>query len=108
MSTFLSEIKHRVWSRKKVRSEVKGYCFCHAQDAARAVDGGGLRIAFGDLDDNKVKKVEVGNLVRKILENKGSKLIGAATARQDWGFRNSIGSGDPLHKKFNWRPVTPI
>ena len=30
-----------------------GYCFYHGQDLERAVDGGGLRLAFGPIDPNR-------------------------------------------------------
>lgn len=60
--------------RAKERSKVKGYCFYHGQDVERAIDGGGLMIAFGDLDGDKLKKVEIGNIVRGMLESQGFKV----------------------------------
>ena len=53
------------------RKEIKGYCFYHGQDVERAVAGGGLMIAFGDLDDDKTKKMEIGRLVKDALQNFG-------------------------------------
>jgi hypothetical protein len=52
------------------RKGVKGYCFYHEQDVQRAVAGGGLMIAFGDLDDDKVQ-TEVGRVVKGVLEAAG-------------------------------------
>lgn len=50
------------------RSGVIGYCFYHGQDVERAVAGGGLFIAFGDLDGDTSQKIEVGTAVREILQ----------------------------------------
>jgi len=49
----------------------KGYCFYHEQDVERAVDGGGLTIAFGDLDGDKAKCTEIGYAVKQVLEKHG-------------------------------------
>jgi Domain of unknown function (DUF6891) len=54
--------------RERGRSGVIGYCFYHGQDVERAVGGGGLFIAFGDLDSDKSQKAEVGAAVREILQ----------------------------------------
>ena len=53
------------------RTGTKGYCFYHGQDLERAVAGVGLMIAFGDLDDDKLKKTEVGHLVKDVLQESG-------------------------------------
>lgn len=53
---------------KRGRAGVKGYCFYHGQDLERAIDGGGLMIAFGDLDDDKIQKTEVGKFVSDVLK----------------------------------------
>lgn len=47
------------------------YCFYHGQDVDRAVDGGGLLIAFGDLKDNKAERAKIGHVVRQELEAQG-------------------------------------
>ena len=53
------------------RTGIKGYCFYHGQAMERAVAGGGLMVAFGDLDADKLKKTEIGHLVKKVLEESG-------------------------------------
>ena len=51
--------------------QVKGYCFYHEQDVGRAVDGYGLWVAFGDLDNTESGKRAVGQLVKTELERQG-------------------------------------
>ena len=51
--------------------KVKGYCFYHAQDVARAVDGDGLWLAYGDLADTASGKRAIGELVKVELERQG-------------------------------------
>ena len=53
------------------REEIKGYCFYHGQDVERAVGGGGLMLAYGDLDADDAGKKEVGTLICAALENAG-------------------------------------
>ncbi len=67
MSDGLGDVGQAVDERG--RSHVKGYCFYHGQDVERAVAGGGLMLAFGDLDDDKAKKTEIGKLVKETLES---------------------------------------
>jgi hypothetical protein len=50
------------------RSGIKGYCFYHGQDLERAVNGGGLWIAFGDLDGITEQKKAVGEQIKACLE----------------------------------------
>lgn len=57
--------------RQRGRTEIQGYCFYHRQDVDRAIDGGGLMIAFGDLDDDKTQKTQVGELVQVVLQEVG-------------------------------------
>lgn len=53
------------------RRKVKGYCFYHAQDVARAVDGYGLMLAYGDIADTAKGKRAIGELVKAELERQG-------------------------------------
>ena len=46
----------------------RGYCFYHGQDTERAVDGGGLMLAFGSFDDDPRAKASIGELVRDALK----------------------------------------
>ncbi len=54
--------------RERGRSGITGYCFYHWQDIERAVQGLGLWLAFGDLDDNKTAKVDIGKVIKEMLE----------------------------------------
>ncbi|MFL5341453.1 MAG: DUF6891 domain-containing protein [Gemmataceae bacterium] len=54
--------------RERGKKGVKGYCFYHGQDVERAVAGGGLFVAFGDLGEDKTKKTEIGHLVKAVLQ----------------------------------------
>lgn len=56
---------------ERVPGSVRGYCFYHGQDVERAVDGGGLLIAFGDLRADPAAKLGIGNLVKQALEVEG-------------------------------------
>jgi hypothetical protein len=57
--------------RTRGRKGVNGYCFYHGQDLERAVTGGGLWLAFGDFDNDRDSKIEIGRSVRRILEQLG-------------------------------------
>jgi len=58
------------------KNRVRGFCFYHGQDVERAVDGGGLWIAFGGLNDkDKAKKVEAGSAVKQALEAQGLAVV---------------------------------
>jgi hypothetical protein len=50
-----------------------GYCFYHGQDLERAVNGGGLMLAFGDIEADPAKKKEVGNEICVALAKAGFK-----------------------------------
>lgn len=69
MSDGLSDVAEVLHERG--RSDIKGYCFYHGQDLERGVAGDGLMIAFGDLDDDRTKKSEIGEIVKQILEQSG-------------------------------------
>ncbi|HEX8507041.1 MAG TPA: hypothetical protein VF630_16875 [Hymenobacter sp.] len=53
------------------REGIRGYCFYHGQDLARAVDGQGLTLAFGGLDDEAEHKIAVGQAVQAALREVG-------------------------------------
>lgn len=48
-----------------------GYCFYHGQDVERAIDGHGLMIAFGELDNDPDLGLEVGHRVVDALRDAG-------------------------------------
>jgi hypothetical protein len=53
-----------------------GYCFYHGQDLDRAVQGGGLFLAFGPIDpkDEESRGAEVGNAIRDELVRVGLRV----------------------------------
>jgi len=53
------------------RDNVIGYCFYHGQDLERAVHGGGIMLAFGDLDDDDTKKLQIAEIVKATVEEHG-------------------------------------
>ncbi|MFI8619283.1 DUF6891 domain-containing protein [Acidovorax sp. NPDC077693] len=61
-----------------------GYCFFHGQDLARAIDGGGLFLAFGPLDASKEGSdgLRVGNLVADELRRAGFEVCWDGTFDQ--------------------------
>jgi len=69
MSDGISDVAEALHERG--RDGVRGYCFYHGQDLERAVNGGGLMLAFGDLDDNKEQKKQIGSLVKEVVESFG-------------------------------------
>ena len=56
------------------KNHYHGFCFYHGQDVEGAVDGRGLMIAFGSLENEEQKSVEVGNLLLSSLNNAGFKV----------------------------------
>ncbi|MDB5331472.1 MAG: hypothetical protein JWP03_2623 [Phycisphaerales bacterium] len=56
---------------KRGRDVCKGYCFYHGQDLDRVVNGKGLWLAFGDLENDKDGKTAIGNLVKETFESFG-------------------------------------
>lgn len=48
-----------------------GYCFYHEQDIERALENDVLFLAFGDLDDLDVQKIEVGKKIVEIIKKNG-------------------------------------
>lgn len=50
---------------------VKGYCYYHAQDMERAMDGQPLFVGFGDFDNDDNSALETGKKVVKALEAYG-------------------------------------
>lgn len=51
-----------------------GYCFYHGQDLERAVDGGGLMIAFDHVDGDVPDKLAIATALKEELERVGFKL----------------------------------
>ncbi|MFZ6875773.1 DUF6891 domain-containing protein [Undibacterium sp. Di27W] len=49
----------------------RGYCFYHGQDVERAVVGGGIFLAFGDMNNTEEGKLELAELIKTILQSHG-------------------------------------
>lgn len=72
MSDGITEVADSMYERRrKGVKNIQGYCFYHSQDVERAVAGGGLMVAFGDLDDNNSQKTKIGQLVKDVLQEFG-------------------------------------
>lgn len=95
-----------------------GYCFYHGQDVERAVDGAGLTIAFGDLQDRDAAGLEVGRAVAAALSAGGFDVVWDGSMKTridlpnlDWQRRGPPGSASPpapepdkaVGKKAGWR-----
>lgn len=52
-----------VWHSGGKSPKVVGYCFYHEQDTERAVKGGGLMLAFGEIRGDQIKAVEIGKRI---------------------------------------------
>ncbi|RYX93881.1 MAG: hypothetical protein EOO28_17080 [Comamonadaceae bacterium] len=73
-----------------------GYCFYHGQDTERAVEGHGVMVAFGDLKDDPIRGVAVGQRVAGALRNAGFAVAWDGTDKSrinlpeiDWKRRNA-------------------
>ena len=69
MSDGFTEVSEELYQRAGER--INGFCFYHGQDLERAVDGGGLMLAYADLEDNEANKRKVGQQIRSTLEKHG-------------------------------------
>lgn len=67
----LTEVSEEYEAAGAEASGVTGYCFYHQQDVERAIEGHGLLIAFGDIDGDPVKGVEIGRRVARAIEQSG-------------------------------------
>ena len=56
-------------TRSKTPVSFQGYCFYHSQDLDRVLDGNGLSLAFGGLDE--VEASQIGQRVDGILREQG-------------------------------------
>ncbi len=64
------------------RENFRGFCFYHGQDLERAVNGSGLLIAFGDLDEIEADMIAVGRTVVATLAKHGFKTEWDGTAKK--------------------------
>jgi hypothetical protein len=73
MSDGYSDVAEAVAERGRT---YHGYVFFHGQDVERAIDGHGLTLAFGNIDDDPAKTVAIGKAV--------SAALAAADFATDW------------------------
>lgn len=76
-----------------------GYCFYHGQDVERAVQGHGVMVAFGDLNDDSERGCAIGRRVCAALANAGFEVSWDGTEATridipsfDWKRRHSSAS----------------
>lgn len=67
---------------EKPKGSFHGFCFYHGQDLARAVDGMGLMLGFGDLADDDSRTVAVGHTIQRALQDAGFETTWDGTADQ--------------------------
>lgn len=71
-------------------SGVEGYCFYHLQDLERAIDGHGLMLAFGAIDGNRTKGVEIGQRICAAVANAGFRTTWDGTVDQRINIDNIV------------------
>lgn len=64
------------------KSGVAGYCFYHWQDLESVVDGGGLWLAFGDIEGDDTRGVAIGERVVSTLARHGLAAVWPGTITQ--------------------------
>jgi hypothetical protein len=62
------------------KDNYQGYCFYHGQDVEGAMEGHGLMIAFGHLNDDPTRTVEIGKAVSASLEAAGLEVVWDSSA----------------------------
>jgi hypothetical protein len=71
LSDGTSDVSEAYRERGGKSSGISGYCFYHGQDVERAVAGQGLDLAFGDIDGDAAKGVEIGRRIVAELTRQG-------------------------------------
>jgi hypothetical protein len=67
----LTEVSEEYHAAGAEASGVVGYCFYHQQDVEHAIEGHCLLIAFGDIDGDPVRGVEIGRRVAEAIAQSG-------------------------------------
>jgi len=74
----------------KSGKNVRGYAFYHMQDTESAVEGGGLYLNYGALQDGEAAAVEIGKEIAAILKQRGLEVFWDETwekrigVKMDW------------------------
>jgi hypothetical protein len=67
----VAEIAEEMEKEQKPGQKVRGYTFYHMQDTERAVEGGGLYLNYGSIDDEEKIALEVANEIVDVLQGEG-------------------------------------
>lgn len=71
MSDGLSDVFEVKCELEDENENAIGYCFYHGQDLERAIDGGGVTVAFGTWDTDTEKQLAIGRKVKQAFEDEG-------------------------------------
>ena len=78
--------------KDKIKGNLRGFCFYQWQDTEVAINGGGLRFSYGDLNNNKEQSAKIGCFIFEEIKK--------TSLKPDW-------SGDQEKKiyisNFKWR-----
>jgi len=91
-----SDVSEAYHERGGKSAGISGFCFYHGQDVARAVAGQGLYLAFGDIEGEAAKSVEVGRRIVAALAQHGLTV--------EWNGASETRLFIPL---FDWRRRGP-
>lgn len=84
------EIQDEMDKVVKSGKNVRGYAFYHMQDTESAVEGGGLYLNYGALQDGEAAAVEIGKEIAAILKQRGLEVFWDETwekrigVKMDW------------------------
>lgn len=79
----VSEVIH-----EEGRENYRGYCFYHGQDLERAINGHGLLLAFGDLDQSETRSIAIARAIVEALAKERFVTKWDGTTKQRIDIRN--------------------
>lgn len=85
------EIQDEIAEAQRAKRIVRGYAFYHVQDTESAVDGGGLYLNYGAVEDGERAAIAVGREITKALRAAGLEV----TWDETWAVR--------IHVKLDWK-----
>jgi hypothetical protein len=89
------EMWDEVKSAADAGRQVRGYVFFHQQDTDRAVDGGGLYLAYGATEAGDEAEAAVGEVIARCLRAQGLEVVWNGSSKQrvwirlDWQRRRA-------------------
>ena len=66
-----AEIEDEMDAVRTTGKTVRGYAFYHTQDTERAIDGDGLMLSYGSIEDDDEESVRVGEMIVGALKRVG-------------------------------------